>query len=265
MSSGITRAAVVLLTVLTVPLALGEELKPICPDRPGRGTSACTVDRGHVQLELGLLDDSFQHRSGVTTDTDNVGALLAKWGVGERIDVEAGMAFYQYLRVHDASGTTTMSGIGDVFLHAKYNPLTEDGAFALVLDPFLKLPTASGGMGNGAVEGGFVLPMAYDLGNNWSLAMTPEVDLLLNASGSGTHANLVDVVGLGRSIGPFTLGAELWTGQNLDPAGTVRQYSFDVDAAWLAGNDTQFDGGLNIGLNRATPDLEIYFGISRRF
>jgi hypothetical protein len=61
------------------------------------------------------------------------------------------------------------------------------------------------------------------------------------------------------------LGAELWTGQNLDPAGTVRQYSFDLDAAWLANNNTQFDGGLNIGLNRATPDLEIYFGVSRRF
>jgi len=134
-----------------------------------------------------------------------------------------------------------------------------------VLDPFLKLPTATGGLGNGAVEGGFVLPMSYDLGNNWSLAMTPELDLLLNASGSGTHANLVDVVGLGHGFGPLTLGAELWTSQNLDPLGTVRQYSFDLDAAWLADNDMQLDGGLNIGLNRATPDLEIYFGISRRF
>jgi hypothetical protein len=264
MSSGITRAAIVLLTLLTSPLARAEDLRPICPDRPGRGTSPCTLERGHAQLELGLFDDSFQHRSGVTTDTDNVGSLLAKWGASERIDVEAGMAFYQQLRVHDASGTTTISGVGDVLLHAKYNPLAE-GAFALVLDPFLKLPTASGGMGNGAVEGGLVLPMAYDLGNNWSLAMTPELDVLLNASGSGSHVNLVDVVGLGRGFGPLTLGAELWTSQNLDPAGTVRQYSFDLDAAWLADNDTQLDGGLNIGLNRATPDLEIYFGISRRF
>jgi hypothetical protein len=264
MSSGITRAAIVLLTLLTSPLARAEDLKPICPDRPGRGTSPCTLERGHAQFELGLFDDSFQHRSGVTTDTNTVGSLLAKLGASERIDVEAGLAFYQQLRIHDASGTTTISGVGDLFLHAKYNPLA-DGAFALVLDPFLKLPTASGGMGNGAVEGGLVLPMAYDLGNNWSLAMTPELDLLLNASGSGSHVNLVDVVGLGRGFGPLTLGAELWTSQNLDPAGTVRQYSFDLDAAWLADNDTQLDGGLNIGLNRATPDLEIYFGISRRF
>ena len=260
-------AAALLLLLAALPAEaqdLKSDLKPICPDRPGRGTSACTVDAGHAQLELGLFDDSFQHRSGVTTDTDNVGSLLAKWGVNDRMDVEAGMALYQTLRVHDASGTTNLGGIGDLFLHAKYNPL-DDGAFALVLDPFVKLSTATGGLGNGAVEGGLVLPMSYDLGNSWSLAMTPELDIQLNASGSGTHANLVDVVGLGKSFGAFTLGAEVWADRNLDPAGATSQYSFDLDAAWLANNDTQLDGGVNIGLNRATPDLEIYFGISRRF
>ena len=264
MSSGITRAVIALLTVLTASATWAED-KPICPDRPGRGTSACTVDPGHAQLELGLFDDSFQHRSGVTTDTDNAGSLLAKWGVNERMDVEAGMALYQEQRVHDASGTTTLGGIGDLFLHAKYNPLASDGPFALVLDPFLKLPTAGGGLGNGAVEGGLVLPMSYDLGNSWSLAMTPEADVQRNTVGGGYHANLVNVVGLGKSFGPFTLGAEVWSSQNLDPAGAISQYSFDLDAAWLADNDTQFDTGINLGLNRATPDLELYVGISRRF
>ena len=269
MSSRVARTAIALLTVLTTSASWAED-KPICPDRPGRGTSACTLEAGRGQIELGLFDDSFQHRSGVTTDTDNIGSVLAKWGVSERMDVEAGMALYQEQRVHGASGTTTLGGIGDLFLHAKYNPLTpasenEAGPFALVLDPFLKLPTAGGGLGNGAVEGGLVLPMSYDLGSSWSLAMTPEGDIQRNASGPGYHANLVDVVGLGKSFGPFTLGAEVWSSQNLDPAGTISQYSVDLDAAWLAGNDTQFDGGLNIGLNRATPDLEIYVGISRRF
>jgi len=255
-------AALLLLAALP---ARAEDLGPICPDRPGKGTSPCTLAAGHAQLELGLLDDSFQHRSSVTTDTDNVGSLLAKWGVNDRLDVEAGMALVQFQRVHDTSGTVTASGIGDLFLHAKYNPLAADGPFALVLDPFLKLPTAGGGLGNGAVEGGMVLPMSYDLGNNWSLAMTPEADVLLNASGGGRHVSLVDVVGLGRSFGPLSLGVEIWSGQNLDPAGTISQYSFDLDAAWLANNDTQLDCGLNLGLNRATPDLEFYFGISRRF
>ena len=261
MSSRVARTAIALLTLLTTSASWAED-KPICPDRPGRGTSACTLDQGHAQIELGLFDDSFQHRSGVTTDTDNAGSVLAKWGVSARLDVEAGMALYQEQKV---TGSRTLSGIGDLFLHAKYNPLASDGPFALVLDPFLKLPTAGGGLGNGAVEGGLVLPMSYDLGSNWSLAMTPEADIQRNMAGGGYHANLVDVVGLGKSFGPFTLGAEVWGSQNLDPAGAVSQYSFDLDAAWLAGNDTQLDTGINLGLNRATPDLEIYVGISRRF
>jgi Putative MetA-pathway of phenol degradation len=255
-------AALALLAALPAQAA---DLGPICPDRPGKGTSPCTLAAEHAQVELGLFDESFQRRSGVTTDTGNAGALLVKYGINDRIDVEAGMALYQFQRVHDAAGTVNTSGVGDLFLRAKYNPLSSDGPFALVIGPYLKLPTARGGLGNGAVEGGLVAPMSYDLGSNWSLAMTPEADALLNASGNGHHVNLVDVVGIGRGIGNVTLGAEVWSAQNLDPAGTVSEYSFDLDAAWLIGNDTQIDGGANMGLNRATPDLEIYFGVSERF
>jgi hypothetical protein len=255
-------AALVLLVALPASAA---DLGPICPDRPGRGTSPCTLAAGHAQVELGLFDESFQRRSGVTIDTGNAGALLAKFGVSDRMDVEAGMALHQFQRVHDAAGAVNTSGVGDLFLRAKYNPLPSNGPFALMLAPTLKLPTAPGPLGNGAVEGGLVLPMSYDLGNNWSLAITPEADALLNASGSGHHANLVDVAGIGRNFGKLSLGAEVWTAQNLDPAGTVSQYSADVDAAWLLDNDTQIDGGANIGLNRATPDLELYLGVSERF
>jgi hypothetical protein len=258
-------ALLAVLLLLAALRAHADELGPICPDRPGKGTSPCTLAAGHAQIELGLFDESFQRRSGVTTDTGNAGALLAKFGVNDRSDVEAGMALYQFQRVHDASGTVNASGIGDLYLRTKINPLSGDGPFAFVLDPYLKLPTAGGGLGNGAVEGGMVAPMSYDLGYNWSLAMTPEADVLLNAAGSGHHASLVDVVGLGKSFGPLSLGAEVWTSQNPDPTGTISQYSFDLDAAYLIGNDTQLDGGANLGLNRATPDLELYFGVSRRF
>src|SRR5258706_7015553 len=95
------------------------DLGPICPDRPGKGTSACTLAAGHAQLELGLFDESFQRRSGVTTDSGGAGSLLAKWGVNDRMDLEARMALYQFQRVRDATRTTTASGIRHLFLHAK--------------------------------------------------------------------------------------------------------------------------------------------------
>jgi hypothetical protein len=260
-------AALLLLAALP---AQAQSLGPICPDRPGKGAGPCTLAPGHAQVELGLFDESFQRRSGVTIDTGNAGALLAKYGVSDRVDIEAGMALYQFQRVHGAAGTFKASGMGDLFLRTKINPLSgapgnESSPFTFVLGPTLKLPTAARSIGNGHVEGGLVAPMAYDLGNNWSLAMAPEADVLLNGSGSGYHANLTDVVEIGHGFGNLTLGAEVWSAQNLDPAGAVSQYSFDLDAAYLIGNNTQLDGGINLGLNRATPDAELYFGVSKRF
>jgi len=242
--------------------AWGED-NPICPDRPGKGTSPCTVDAGRWQVELGLYDISLQRRSGVTTDSASAGSLLLKYGFGS-VDLEAGLALDQSQRVHDAHGTQSLHGIGDLYLHAKYQPWT-GGRFALVFDPFIKLPTA-GAMGNGAVEAGLVLPLAYDLGGGWSLAATPEADWLRDGAGGGYHLNAVNVIGLGRSFdNGLTLGAEIWTGQNDDPHAPSSQYSFDVDAALLTDANTQLDAGVNLGLNRQTPDVEFYAGVSRRF
>jgi hypothetical protein len=251
-------AAVLLLAVLP---ARADELAPICPDRPGKGTSPCTVADGHAQVELGLFDEATQRRAGVTTDTGNAGAVLAKLGIASNVDLEAGIAAWQFQRVHGAGGTAWAQGVSDLTLRAKWQP----GDAPFVLEPYLKLPTAGGGTGNGHVEGGVVAPFSIDLGQDWSFAMTPEADLLLNGSGSGYHAQLVDVAGFGKNFGPLTLGAEVWTSQNLDPAGSIAQYSADADIAYLLGNDTQLDGGMNFGLNRATPDAEFYLGVSRRF
>jgi len=244
--------------------AHAQDIAAICADRPGKGTSACTVPAGRAQLELGLFDESFLHRSGVTTASGSILAVLAKTGVSDFLDVEAGFSLYQFEREHGLGRTMMNGGAGDLFLRAKYNPLAGAGRLAFVFDPYIKIPTAGAAIGNRAMEGGLQLPLLYDLGGGWSFAATPEADLLRNQSGSGMHANLVNVAGLGLSLeSGITLGAELWTNQNFDPSGTIRQYSADVDAAILLDKQTQLDGGLNFGLNRVTPDVEIYFGISK--
>lgn len=244
-----------------------EELKAICPDRPGWGAVACTVDEGHWQAEIGLWSESFQHRSGVTTDATSAADPTVKYGVGDNLDIEASFALYQSLRIHDANGGKTATGVGDLYLHAKWNPDSDpSGTFAWVLDPFIKLPTANRALGDGRVEAGLQVPMAWQFPGGWSLGSTPEADLLLNASGAGYHAALVDMFGLYYSMeGGFTPGLQIWTEQNQDPSGTQSQYGIGPVLAWLSDNDTQFDGGIAFGLNRPTPDLCLYIGYSRRF
>ena len=70
----------------------------------------------------------------------------------------------------------------------------------MVLAPYLKLPTAGGGTGNGAIEGGLLAPVAYTLDGGWSLFMTPEVDVLRDASGTASHVQLANDVSVGYAL-----------------------------------------------------------------
>ncbi|MEP6829898.1 MAG: transporter [Rhizomicrobium sp.] len=245
--------------------AWAQDASPICSDRPGRNTGTCTPGAGTVQLELGLFDGTFQRRDGITSDLYVYSAPMLKYGITDSWDIEGGLPLYQQTRTHGTDFTATQSGIGDFVLSSQWNFLAAQ-SFTMAVRPYVKLPTADDGLGNGAMEEGVLVPMAYDLGGGWGVASTPEVDVLLDASGRGRHARLIDVLGLTRAVGSgITLGAEIWTAQNFDPIGTASQYTFDLTAAWLMDNDTQFDAGVNLGLNKPTPDLEIYAGISRRF
>jgi hypothetical protein len=181
------------------------------------------------------------------------------------------VAPYERVAVHDsASGvTTTASGVGDLFLKAKLSLLGDDGgAVGFAIVPYVKVPTAREGVGNGAVEEGILAPIQISLPANWSLVIDPEYDELANAVGSGQHGNVSSLLSFGYPITKtVTLSLELWGDANFDPAGTVKQASFDLGAAWIPAKmqNFQLDGGVNLGLNHATPAAQAYLGVSRRF
>lgn len=245
-------------------------LRPLCPDRPGKGTAPCTVDRGRWQLEVDAADYTRQSAGGSTTTSWVLASPELKYGLTDDLDLEASFAPFSHVSTRTAPGgpRQTLTGVGDLFLRAKLS-LTGNSqdALGLAIEPYVKAPTASNGIGNGAWEGGVLAPVSLNLPHGWSLAATPEADLALDASGPGRHVALQLPVGLGHAIGPVAASVELWTQQDFDPAGTTRQYSVDLAAAWQpAGQpDLQLDAGVNLGLNAATPDVQIYAGVSRRF
>ena len=242
-------------------------LRDLCVDRPGKGTSACTIDAGHFQIEADIFNGTFAG----SDRTDIYANPTIKFGVTDDIDVELNFVPFVQIRtkVGSTGATTTLSGVGDLFLRAKFDILGNGGGdFAFVLEPYAKLPTARDGIGNGAVEGGLLVPMALDLGDSWSVSATLEADILKDAGDDRRHLALSNVVGINRSVsGGVSLSAEFWESTDFDPAGGAQQYSLDCAAAWQpAGEpDLQFDGGANFGLNNSTPDLQGYVGVSRRF
>src|SRR5471032_1283296 len=89
-SAGAALAAVAVFWAVSLG-AKAEDLRPLCPDRPGKGTSPCTLDSGHFQLEVDAYDGSFAHSGGVTTDFTVLLNPTLKYGLSDTIDIEASL------------------------------------------------------------------------------------------------------------------------------------------------------------------------------
>jgi hypothetical protein len=264
------------ITLLAVGGAMAQDassdgLRPLCTDRPTKSTSPCTVDAGHPQLETDLINATFDHSGGADTTTVLYTNPTLKWGVADNADVEVNITPFETVISRDRqSGVTTrMAGVGDLYGRLKVELVGVGGGdLGFALSPFIKLPTASGGLGNGAMEAGLIAPLSLNLPLNWSMVIDPEIDALKNANDSGRHANYSSLISLSYpATKTVTVSVELWGDENEDPSGVVRQVSADLGAAWIPASapNLQWDGGVNLGLNSATPVAQAYVGVSRRF
>ena len=246
-----------------------DDEEAICTDRPTKSNAPCSAEVGTFQLETDLFNGAFLRRDGVTTDVYLATNPTLKYGLTASVDLEANIAPYEVVRTHDKTGATSETdGVGDLYLRLKYNYLNTKGdTLQLALIPYVKAPTARSGIGNGEVEGGLLAPIEVKLTDRLSLITVPEGDALADADGrGGRHFNTVQLVNLGYTLPHgVTLYAELWGDWNFDPARTVRQYSADAAVAWAVTKRLQVDAGLNFGLNRDTPGVQAYFGVSRKF
>ena len=253
----------------TAPDSGQSPLSSICTDRPTKSNYACTVDQGHFQYEADIANGSSFHQDGVTTTTWLIINPTIKYGLTPTIDLEANFSPFESIRTHDRNGSTTqdVSGVSDLYLRMKYNFLTtENGIWQATILPYIKAPTAPTGVGNGAVEGGLILPVNYKLSDTLTLTTVPELDFLKNAVDDGRHANTAQLINLGWSLpGNFTLYGELWGDWNMDPTGTVSQASADTALAYGVTPYLQLDVGMNFGLNKNTPNVQGYIGISQKF
>jgi hypothetical protein len=256
------RAMVLLLLAGAMASPAHAEEAPICTDRPTKANAVCTVPAGKWQLESSAANWLRIEQGGSGTETLLLGASVVKLGVSEQSDLQ--LAFTPYVRI--STDGNHVSGFGDATLRYKHRMTGADSAVQAALIPFVKLPTAKTGIGNGKAEGGVALPFSFALAGPVAATLGPEADLLADGDGHGRHLALVNLINLSASIAPrITFAAELWSNFNFDPAGTIRQASADAAVAYSVNRRFQLDAGANLGLTRDTPDIEIYAGASFRF
>jgi hypothetical protein len=251
--------AFLIIVALGATAAGAADEEPICADRPGKATSACTVPAGHWQVETGLADWTLQKDGGERETSLVIGETTVKYGLTSASDFEVDVTPWERA---DGAG-----GIGDLNLIYKQRLTSPDAPVQVLAMPVVKLPTAKRSLGNGKWEGAMLFPIAYAIPKTpLSLGLTPELDWAADADGHGHHAAMAQVASLGwQATDKLNLAAEIWGQWDWDPAGTTRQSSADGSVAYLLSDDVQLDAGANFGLNRVTPDVELYAGISKRF
>jgi hypothetical protein len=245
-----------------------DQMRSFNTDRPTKANVPYTVDAGHFQYETDLVNFTHQVIGSVHTDTLFVPNPTFKVGVTNNADLEVNVPF---AGVHTFNTATAASGtlwsVGDTFVRSKINLWGNDGGdTAAAVIPYVKAPSAPIGIGDGAVEGGLIGPVAFSLPNSFTLLLVPEIDVLKDSVTSGYHGNYIFDVNLSREvIKNVTAYVELWSDYNADPTAKATLMSFDTAIAWVFLPNTQIDVGANVGLTRATPAIQVYTGLSQRF
>ena len=243
------------------------KLRAFCTDRPGQGTLPCTVDQGHWQIETDLLNVTYDRGAGQETYLFTSPTL--KLGVAPRADVEVAIAPYEEVRSFAAPGQRPgdLVGVGDLTLRYKQNVFGDyRGPLAAALEPYIILPTARRGLGDGAVEGGVLAPFAVGLSKSLVINLAPELDVKKNQVGSDVHLEEFGVANVTLSL-PLNLGLllEVAARHSQDPQNSHTQVFSDFALSLGLRNDAEIDVGINHGLNRRTPDNQVYLGLAKRF
>ena len=248
-----------------------ELMREFNTDRPDKTESPYTLDAGHFQIEMDVLNYSFDRFNGLPNNTRVESVAIApvnlKVGLCDNVDFQLVLQTYNSVRTRDTvTGVTRQRGFGDVISRLKINLWGNNGgATALALMPYVKLPTSQDHLGNSSVEGGLIVPLAVQLPGGFGMGLMTQVDINRDASGSGHHPEFVNSITfshdlVGKLAGYVEFFSSVSTERGSSWVGTV-----DLGLTYALTKDIQLDAGVNIGVTRAADDVNPFLGISFRF
>jgi hypothetical protein len=243
-----------------------DDLRSFNTDRPPKANSPYTVDAGHFQYETDIAVFGYGNTGGVKTEDWTMVDPTLKLGLTNTIDAELQITPYQSTVTKSAGNTTSVSGVGDTVARLKINVLGDDhGAVAIALLPYVKLPTAQSGLGNGSVEGGLILPISWSAPGGFTVIVMPEGDYLKDTAGSGYHVAFDFLINVSHPLDKrWTFYTEIFTSQSFQSQGKPL-YTLDAALTYALTPNLQFDFGGNFSLNDVAPRTQIYAGLSQRF
>jgi hypothetical protein len=235
-------------------------LREMTTDRPDTTESPYTVDAGHFQAELSLVDFTHDRTDGVTADQVIVPAANLKVGLLNNVDLQFVMNPYVNRRV----GPSRREGFDDSLVRLKVNLLGNDaGDVALGVMPYVKFPTGTNDIGNDHFEGGLILPVAVKLPGEFEMGAMLEVDFIRDAGNGYGTALLHTVTVEHKIVGELAAYAE-YAGTSFINAGQTYQAVVGTGLTYGLTPDVQLDVGANFGISSSADDYNVFVGVSFR-
>jgi Putative MetA-pathway of phenol degradation len=232
-------------------------MRAMSTDRPDTTESPYTLDAGHFQAESEL--------ASVTGEAG--GRSLALMGANLKIGLtnwsDLQVVLSPYERISD-DGSDAQQGFGDTNVRIKVNLWGNDGgATAGALMPFVKIPTASEGLGNDKVEGGLIGIVGVAAPADIAAAFMAEVDMVADEMDEyGTELLVTGTAGRAL-VGPLGGFLELTGARSLSSDGDI---AAGINSGFTYGlsDDMALDAGVNVGLTDAADDFRAFVGGSFR-
>lgn len=264
----VRRSLLICLLAAATPAA-AQDLRDLCPTRPGLGTPPCIVDKGHVLAEAALADWTRDQDDATRSDTLSAGDLLLRYGIDAQSEVQFGWTAYGHQRERDrlTGNVEESGGTGDVTLAFKRSLAQPDGSgFSIAVQPFATIPTGGDTIGAGDWSAGLIVPFSAELAKGVSLQFSPEADAAVDEDRHGRHLSYGTVAGIGLDLSESVNAAlEISAFRDEDPSGHSTEVLLAASLGWQPSDAWQLDVGSAFGINASSPDARLYLGLARRF
>lgn len=231
-------------------------------DRPDVTESPHTVDAGHIQYESDLVRFTREHKEGNKASRQFlVDPFMLKVGLTGSIDFQLSFQAYRYEQHKDNGSSTHYGNMGSVSLRLKKNLFgNDDGALALALLPYVKLPTHSY-FEHHKLEAGLIVPAEWTISGKWSVGVQEELDWL--AEEEDYQARLLQsLVVKYELVKQLDLLAETYCEYEFSDK-KYEQY-INIALQYNMGKNLAFDAGFTNGIQKDT-EHHYYMGIAWRW
>lgn len=239
-------------------------MRELSADRPDGTESPITVDPGHFQAEISLVDFTREVTS-VRTDTWNVMDLTLKLGLLAQVDLHLGFAAYTIEQTREAGVNHRTHGFGDLLLRLKVNLWGNDGGkTALAILPWVSIPSYTQ-LSSRHPETGLVTTFAWSIVERLSLGSQVNVSAQWDEPRDRYSLSVEHTLVFGVRIhGPLGVFVEYIGVVNSLPVDNPYIGVFSGGVTLGIGKNMLLDVATQIGLTRAAEDFKVFGGMTFR-